>query len=101
MSGTLALNKAKYANLDSSALRSLLRKNGLSVMSWEDAAGTRYSEHCHGEDEIIVVYDGTIRFIVHGDEYLVEAGDELVLPAGTKHQAVNSGRGPVQYFICK
>lgn len=69
-------------------------------MSWEDAVGARYSEHWHDEDEIIVVFDGSIMFTVQGKDYLVEAGDELVLPAGTRHQAVNCGKNRVRYFIC-
>ncbi len=96
----LVLNKAKYANIDSSELRKLLNQKGLSAMPWEDAAGTIYSEHWHNEDEIIVVLDGSMKFIIQGAEYLVEAGDELVLPAGTRHEAVNTGRSRVRYLIC-
>jgi len=101
MKRTLTLNKAKYADAaDSSQLQKLLRQQLLSIFSWQDSPGTTYSEHSHDHDEVIVVYSGAIKFTIAGKDYLLEAGDELILPAGTRHSAVNPGSEMVRYFIC-
>jgi mannose-6-phosphate isomerase-like protein (cupin superfamily) len=49
--------------------------------------------HCHDYDEIIVVQEGSSRF-VSGDEIRDTApGDILVVKAGTPHGFVNTGTG--------
>ena len=51
-------------------------------------------------DEYIVVVEGSIEFTVLGQVYLMEPGDELVLPEGTMHSAYVPGDDPVHYLIC-
>jgi len=97
----VTVNKAKYAKLAATGeLRSILEKQGLSVFSWYDPPGATYAEHYHGHDEVIVVSHGAIEFTIAGQSYLLEAGDELILPEGTRHSAVNRGSVTVEYFIC-
>lgn len=78
----------------------MLEQQGLSVFSWRDPPGATYAEHYHGHDEVIVVTRGAIEFTIGGQSYLLEAGDELILPEGTKHSAINRGSATVEYFIC-
>jgi quercetin dioxygenase-like cupin family protein len=49
--------------------------------------------HCHGYDEIVMVEQGSPRFVV-GDEVRDAApGDIIVVKAGTPHGFVNAGSG--------
>ena len=70
------------------------------MFSWQDLPGAAYSEHSHNHDEVIVVQSGAIKFTIAGEDYLLEAGDELILPAGTLHSAINPGDKTVSYLIC-
>jgi Mannose-6-phosphate isomerase len=97
----ITVNKAKYEKLaETGELLAMLEKQGLSVFSWRDPPGATYAEHCHSHDEVIVVARGAIEFTIGGQSYLLEAGDELILPEGTRHSAVNRGSVTVEYFIC-
>src|SRR5579885_15010 len=95
-----SLHKGKYKLLSESNLRRELSKEGYSVFSWQDRPGAAYSAHSHPHDEYIVVHDGSIEFMINGHTYVLEAGDALLLPANTIHEAVNRGVKPVHYLIC-
>jgi len=98
---SLDLIKGKYGSLRSvSEIRATLEKQGFAVFPWQDRSGAVYDAHSHPHDEYIVVASGQIVFTIGAREYLLEAGDVLVLPAGTVHSAVNRGRQSVHYFIC-
>lgn len=94
------LKREHAAVLGDEALEKTLRARGLSVFKWSDGPGTTYSPHCHSHDEYIVVVEGSIEFTVLGQVYLMEPGDELVLPEGTMHSAYVPGDDPVHYLIC-
>ncbi|MBI1271948.1 cupin domain-containing protein [bacterium] len=98
---SLELLKGMHAPVqDHAALEKALRARGLSIFNWSDGPGTIYSPHCHSHDEYIIVVEGSIEFTVSGSVYLMEPGDELVLPEGTMHSAYVPGDDPVHYLIC-
>ncbi|MGD9684523.1 MAG: cupin domain-containing protein [Candidatus Obscuribacterales bacterium] len=95
------ISRGKYRDsIESGNIAAELRGQGLEVFAWSDAPGATYSPHSHGHDETIVVTAGCIEFEIDGVRHLLEKGDELVLPAGTVHSAVNPGDEPVRYLIC-
>jgi quercetin dioxygenase-like cupin family protein len=49
--------------------------------------------HCHRYDEIVVVQEGSPRFVVNGEVREAKPGDILVVKAGTPHGFVNAGSG--------
>ncbi|MCA9804116.1 MAG: cupin domain-containing protein [Cyanobacteria bacterium HKST-UBA02] len=98
---SLVISRSKYRDsIESGNIAAELRRQGLEVFAWSDAPGATYSPHSHGHDETIVVIAGCIEFEIDGVRHLLEKGDELVLPAGTVHSAVNPGDKPVRYLIC-
>jgi quercetin dioxygenase-like cupin family protein len=97
---SLSIDKQKYDCRDESELERKLEREGFSIFNWSDRPGAYYSPHSHGHDEFIIVYKGSITFIIQGSKYKLEPGDLLNLPAGTVHEAVNDTREPVHYFIC-
>ena len=97
----LTITRGKYSQVENrAALEKELASRGLTVFSWSDEPGTTYAPHQHGHDEIIVVVSGAIQFVIEGQDYHLEQGDELVLPRGTVHSAWAPGSVSVQYFIC-
>ena len=63
----------------------------------EIAAGGRAGRHTHPGDEISYVTEGALQLIVDGQpSRSVKAGESFVIPAGTVHDAVTEGSGPVR-----
>ena len=52
--------------------------------------------HRHDYDEVIVVQEGRATCIEGDQQREVEAGDIVVIPAGTPHTFVNSGDAPLR-----
>ncbi len=76
-------------------LRERLIGEGLDPGSWSNGPGDRYGSHRHGYDKVIVVASGSITFGAAGTPVPLAAGDRLVLPAGTEHDAVVGSSGVV------
>ncbi len=74
-------------------LRSMLEAEGYEVLSWSDAPGATYAPHDHQHHESIWLFRGEMTFGVDGAEYLLRAGDRLMLPTGTVHTAVAGATG--------
>jgi len=66
--------------------------------------------HRHENEQMLIVLDGAIDFIIEGKQYKVEKGDVVVLPSNTEHGAYFSDKGarvidifspPRQDFVAK
>ena len=66
--------------------------------------------HRHENEQILIVLDGAIDFIIEGKQYKVEKGDVVVLPPNTEHGAYFTDKGarvidifspPRQDFVAK
>ena len=82
------------------ALRSALTGEGLTVSEWADPSGTVYPVHTHEYAEVRVVVRGRLRVGLPetGEEFILNPGDRLDLPAGVPHWADVNGHGPVVYL---
>jgi uncharacterized protein YjlB len=72
-----------------------LRAEGLDASPWSNGPGDRYGAHEHGYDKVIVVVSGSIVFGLpaEGTSIVLETGDRLELPAGTRHDALVGALG--------
>ncbi len=71
----------------------------LSVGMYRLAAGTKAAPHAHPNEQVIAVLKGRLRFRLGTDERIVEAGDVILVPPDTEHQA--EALGDVEFFNCK
>jgi len=65
-------------------------KNSQLVLMSVPAHG-EIGEEVHDVDQFIRVEDGTGKAILDGVEHAVEADTAMVIPAGTKHNVINTG----------
>ncbi|HMJ79588.1 MAG TPA: hypothetical protein VK592_00920 [Candidatus Dormibacteraeota bacterium] len=80
------------------ALLDELEQEGLSAdargaatwSAWSNGPGDRYAVHEHGYDKVLAVTQGSITFRLPAArrEARLGAGQRLLLPAGTAHEAV-------------
>ena len=66
-----------------------LRNEASDCYSWSNGPGDRYAPHSHGYEKVLYCVNGSITFMLEGTDTGLElnAGDRMVLPAGTTHAA--------------
>lgn len=65
--------------------KTLAQNEALSITLFAFAAGEEISTHSSTGDAMVQVLEGTGRFTVNQVEYLVHAGEFLVMPANKPH----------------
>ena len=92
-------NKETAPSLD--ALRTALTGEGFGVSEWTDPPGTVYPVHSHEYTETRWVVHGRLRVGLPetGDEFVLNPGDRLDIPATTPHWVDVDGSKPVVYLI--
>ena len=76
-------------------LMAKLRGEAGGCYSWSNGAGDVYAPHSHSYEKVLYCVDGSITFVLEKDGRRLElnAGDRMVLPAGTVHSAVVGAGG--------
>lgn len=77
------------------ALRRELEERGYRVSRYVYPPGTRFPDHTHDVDKIDAVIAGRFRLTMEGEAVVLEAGDWLAVPRGTRHSAEVVGDEPV------
>lgn len=49
--------------------------------------GSYVPKHSHESEQLTYVFEGTLRLLVAGEEFVVRAGEILVIPAWVEHEA--------------
>ncbi|HEX9495304.1 MAG TPA: cupin domain-containing protein [Candidatus Limnocylindria bacterium] len=65
-----------------------LRAEADDVYGWSNGPGDRYARHRHGYTKILYCLSGSIEFALDDRVIHLDAGDRMVLPAGTPHAAI-------------
>jgi quercetin dioxygenase-like cupin family protein len=73
--------------LNESNMRHWLRSQGYDVARYTYPPGTFFPDHTHSIDKKDAVISGRFKLIAAGQEFVLEAGDSLEIPAGTVHSA--------------
>ena len=56
------------------------------------AVGQEIGEEVHQLDQFIRIEEGQGRVILDGQQHVVQDGSAVVIPAGTKHNVINTGK---------
>jgi quercetin dioxygenase-like cupin family protein len=70
-----------------------LRAEADDVYGWSNAPGDRYARHRHAYPKILYCVSGSIDFVLDDRVIHLDAGDRMMLPAGTAHAATVGPRG--------
>lgn len=84
-----------WGKLTESNMRERLSKDGFGVVRYTYQPGTVFDDHSHPVDKIDSVMSGRFRMKALGREFTLEAGDMLLVAAGTIHSAEVVGDEPV------
>jgi quercetin dioxygenase-like cupin family protein len=72
-------------------LMTRLRGEATGCYSWSNGPGDRYAPHSHAYEKVLYCVEGSITFVLEpqdGKRMELNAGDRMVLAAGTVHSAV-------------
>ena len=64
---------------------------GFGCDLWTDPPGQRWEDFTHATDELVTVLEGDMEFEVEGQVHHPQPGEELLIPAGALHSAINIG----------
>ncbi len=64
---------------------------GFSCGLWVDPPGREWTDFIHDTDELVMVVEGEQEFEMSGRRHRPPVGEELLIPAGTRHTARNVG----------
>ena len=76
-------------------LMTRLRTEASGCYSWSNGPNDRYTAHSHTYEKVLYCVEGSITFALDAEGRTIElqAGDRMVLPAGTVHSAVVGAAG--------
>jgi quercetin dioxygenase-like cupin family protein len=101
------LNRERAAAADPAILdrsgrtaRTLVKQGGLRVTVVTLAAGGEIPEHQADGPISVLVLEGSIRFWVRDEEYLLESGSLLTLSQGISHRASSERGGSFLLTVC-
>ena len=71
-------------------LMTRLEAEARECYGWSNGPGDRYAAHSHGCEKVLYCVEGSITFRLEdeGRDIHLEAGDRMVLPAGSRHSAL-------------
>ncbi len=65
------------------------KARGFSCDLWTDPVGQKWEDFTHATDELVIVLEGDMEFVVAGEVHHPEVGEGLVIPAGAVLSARN------------
>jgi mannose-6-phosphate isomerase-like protein (cupin superfamily) len=74
------------------------RSRGFSCGIWTDPPGQIWVDYVHDTDELLMVLEGELELTMAGQTRRPQVGEEVLIPARTKHSVKNVGNVPNRWF---
>jgi len=71
---------------------------GFTCGLWVDPPGRVWSDFIHDTDELVMVVEGDQEFEINGRTVRPEIGEEVLIPAQTRHTARNVGNATSKWL---
>ena len=79
--------------------KTLVQNDKLSMTLFSFDQGEEISTHAAGGDAMVTVLEGTGRFTVGGDVFLLTAGESLIMPKDVPHAVFGQERFKMQLTV--
>lgn len=83
---------------DLDAVRMDWAARGFSCELWIDPPDQVWHDFQHDVDELVLLVDGECQVEMNGKTVRLVSGDELLIPAGTRHTVRNCGDRPARWL---
>ena len=79
--------------------KTLVQNNSVSMTLFSFDKGEEISTHAAGGDAMVTVLDGTGRFTVGGEVFVLNAGETLIMPKDIPHAVYGEERFKMQLTV--
>ncbi len=83
---------------DRDTVRAEWARQGFNCELWIDPPGQVWHDFLHDVDEIVLLLEGDCQIELNGRIVRLHAGDELTIPAGSRHTVRNCGEGTARWL---
>ena len=84
--------------LEMKSVSEVWARDGFGCDLWVDPPGQRWLDFVHQSDERVVVKEGRVEFEVEGARAMLGPGDEVFIPAGSRHSVWNRGSSTARWY---
>lgn len=84
--------------IDIDAVRADWTAQGFSLEVWVDPPSQVWQDFQHDVDEMVLLLEGESIVELQDRTVRMQAGDELLIPAGARHTVRNCGKGPARWL---
>ena len=84
--------------IDKQAVRTDWARRGFTCDVWIDPPDQVWHDFQHDVDEVVLLLEGACQIEMDGRTVLLHTGDELLIPAGTRHTVRNCGEGAARWL---
>ena len=84
--------------LETRSVAEVWARDGFSCELWVDPPGQQWLDFVHPTDERVVVKEGRVEFEVEGARAMLNPGDEVFIPAGSRHSVWNRGSSTARWL---
>jgi quercetin dioxygenase-like cupin family protein len=98
---TIDWSEREFTEVRPGIFGSTIHTPQLTATLYRYAAGSSWEEHQHPQDQMTMVLEGVIEFVVDGRRVRLEPGQMAALPGGTHHSAtvpVDAGAVSINVF---
>jgi quercetin dioxygenase-like cupin family protein len=86
------------SKIDRAALEADWRKRSFSCNLWIDPPGQVWEDYVHDVDELVMVVTGEVEFEIDGQVHHPAPGEELLIPAQSRHTVRNLGKSESRWL---
>lgn len=79
--------------------KTLVQNNSVSITLFSFDKGEEISTHAAGGDAMVTVLDGTGRFTVGGEVFILSEGETLIMPKNIPHAVYGEERFKMQLIV--
>lgn len=79
--------------------KTLVQNEKISITLFSFDKGEEISTHAAGGDALVTVLDGTGRFTVGGEEFILNAGESLIMPKDIPHAVYGEEKFKMQLTV--
>ena len=84
--------------IDRDSVRHAWAVQGFSCEVWVDPPTQIWHDFQHDDDEMVLLLEGECLIETGRKTIRMHPGDELLIPAGTRHTVRNTGDGPARWL---
>jgi len=88
----------KDLSIDIQKVEKEWRSRGFQGGLWVDPPGQIWKDYIHDVDELVMLVEGKVEIEMNGSSYILQMGQELLIPANTYHTVRNKGQGTSRWL---